>query len=102
MMPVTTPFIGVAGGISWTTAWLLCCWILLDNDKQRPVIMGSIGGVKGATKDSFQDDNPSAPLNFKPVLDPKTNPKQNRSTDTQDGKTRVVATQTKVSLMQTR
>ena len=90
MMPVTTPFIeGGTGGAS--PGLQRGCFVVgfyLDNDKQRPVIMGSIGGVKGATKDSFQDDNPSAPLNFKPVLDPKTNPKQNRSTDTQDGKTK--------------
>lgn len=88
MMPVTTPFIeGGTGGAS--PGLQRGCFVVgfyLDNDKQRPVIMGSIGGVKGATKESFQDDNPSAPLNFKPVLDPKTNPKQNRSADTQDGK----------------
>ena len=90
MMPVTTPFIeGGTGGAS--PGLQRGCFVVgfyLDNDKQRPVIMGSIGGVKGATKESFQDDNPSAPLNFKPVLDPKTNPKQNRSLETQDGKTK--------------
>jgi hypothetical protein len=88
MMPVTTPFIeGGTGGAS--PGLQRGCFVVgfyLDNDKQKPVIMGSIGGVKGATKDSFQDDNPSAPLNFKPVIDPKTNPKQNRSADTQSGK----------------
>jgi len=88
MMPVTTPFIeGGTGGAS--PGLQRGCFVVgfyLDNDKQKPVIMGSIGGVKGATKDSFQDENPSAPLNFKPVVDPKTNPKQNRSADTQSGK----------------
>ena len=88
MMPVTTPFIeGGTGGAS--PGLQRGCFVVgfyLDNDKQRPVIMGSIGGVKGATKESFQDDDPSAPLNFKPVVDPKTNPKQNRSQETQSGK----------------
>jgi len=88
MMPVTTPFIeGGSGGAS--PGLQRGCFVIgfyLDNNKQKPVIMGSVGGVKGATKESFQDDNPSAPLNFKPVLDNKTNPKQNRSVETQDGK----------------
>ena len=88
MMPVTTPFIeGGTGGAS--PGLQRGCFVVgfyLDNDKQKPIIMGSVGGVKGATKESNNDDNPSAPLNFKAVLDPKTNPKQNRSTDTPAGK----------------
>ena len=88
MMPVTTPFIeGGSGGAS--PGLERGCFVVgfyLDNDKQRPIIMGSIGGVKGSTKDSFQDTDPNAPLNFKPVVSSKVNPKQNRSADTPDGK----------------
>ena len=88
MMPVTTPFIeGGTGGAS--PGLKRGCFVVgfyLDNDKQKPIIMGSVGGVKGATKESNDDDNPSAPLNFKAVKDPNTNPKQNRSVDTPEGK----------------
>jgi len=88
MMPVTTPFIeGGTGGAS--PGLKRGCFVVgfyLDNDKQKPIIMGSVGGVKGATKESNNDDNPGAPLNFKAVVDPKVNPKQNRSVDTPEGK----------------
>jgi hypothetical protein len=88
MMPVTTPFIeGGTGGAS--PGLKRGCFVVgfyLDNDKQKPIIMGSIGGVKGATKESNDDENGSGPLNFKAVKDPKINPQQNRSTETQKGK----------------
>ena len=52
MMPVTTPFIeGGTGGAS--PGLQRGCFVVgfyLDNDKQKPIIMGSVGGVKGATK----------------------------------------------------
>lgn len=87
MMPVTTPFIeGGTGGAS--PGLKRGCFVIgfyLDNDKQKPIIMGSVGGVKGATEIINQDTG-SGPLNFKAVLDPDTNPKQDRSTDTQSGK----------------
>ena len=86
MMPVTTPFVeGGTGGAS--PGLQRGCFVVgfyLDNDKQKPIIMGSIGGVKGATKES--NDDPGGPLNFKAIKDPKVNPQQNRSTDTQSGK----------------
>lgn len=87
MMPVTAPFIeGGTGGAS--PGLQRGCFVIgfyLDNDKQKPIIMGSVGGVKGATEVVNQDTG-SGPLNFKAVLDPDTNPKQDRSTDTQSGK----------------
>jgi hypothetical protein len=87
MMPVTTPFIeGGTGGAS--PGLQRGCFVIgfyLDNDKQKPIIMGSVGGVKGATKIT-NDDPGSGPLNFTPFVDPKTNPKQHRSTENQSGK----------------
>ena len=51
MMPVTAPFI--PGNIGGASAQLIeGCWVIgfyLDNDKQKPIIMGSIGGVPNAT-----------------------------------------------------
>ena len=87
MMPVTTPFIeGGTGGAS--PGLQRGCFVVgfyLDNDKQKPIIMGSVGGVKGSTKVSNVDPG-SGPLNFTPFVDPKVNPQQNRSTETQSGK----------------
>ena len=87
MMPVTTPFIeGGTGGAS--PGLQRGCFVVgfyLDNDKQKPIIMGSVGGVKGATKVSNVDPG-SGPLNFTPFVDPKVNPQQNRSVETQSGK----------------
>ena len=51
MMPVTAPFI--PGNIGGASAQLIPgCWVIgfyLDNDKQKPIIMGSIGQVPNAT-----------------------------------------------------
>ena len=51
MMPVTAPF--MPGNIGGASAQLIPgCWVIgfyLDNDKQKPIIMGSIGQVPGAT-----------------------------------------------------
>ncbi len=51
MMPVTAPF--MPGNIGGASAQLVPgCWVIgfyLDNDKQKPIIMGSIGQVPGAT-----------------------------------------------------
>ena len=51
IMPVTAPFI--PGNIGGASAQLIPgCWVIgfyLDNDKSKPIIMGSIGQVPGAT-----------------------------------------------------
>ena len=51
MMPVNAPF--MPGNIGGASAQLVPgCWVIgfyLDNDKQKPIIMGSIGQVPGAT-----------------------------------------------------
>ena len=51
MMPVTAPF--MPGNIGGASAQLIPgCWVIgfyLDNDKTKPIIMGSIGQVPGAT-----------------------------------------------------
>ena len=88
MMPVTVPY--VEGGSSGASPGLQRgCFVVgfyLDNDKQKPIIMGSIGGVKSSTKEQNEDDTGSGPLNFKAVKSPEVNPKQDRSNDTQSGK----------------
>ena len=51
MLPVTAPF--MPGNISGASVQLIPgCWVIgfyLDNDKTKPIIMGSIGQVPGAT-----------------------------------------------------
>jgi predicted secreted protein len=57
MMPVTTPFSD--GGVTGATVDLRQGnWVVgfyLDNDRQKPIIMGSIGHTAGATKKSNVD-----------------------------------------------
>ena len=51
MMPVNVPFMpGNVGGAH--PQLIKGCWVIgfyLDNDKQKPIIMGSIGQTPGAT-----------------------------------------------------
>lgn len=86
MMPVTTPYIeGGTGGAS--PGLKRGCFVVgfyVDNDKQKPIIMGSVGGVKNATKES--NDDTGGPLNFKAVKDPEIVPQRDRSVDNQEGK----------------
>ena len=88
MMPVTTPYI--EGGTSGASPGLKRgCFVIgfyIDNDQQKPIIMGSVGGVKNATKESNEDDTGSGPLNFKAVKDPEVVPQRDRSVDNQGGK----------------
>jgi len=62
MMPVNVPFIpGNAGGAH--PQLQIGCWVVgfyLDNDKQKPLIMGSIGQTPGATK-VFVERTPDTP-----------------------------------------
>jgi hypothetical protein len=60
MMPVTTPYTdGLTTGAS--VGLEPGCWVLgfyLDNDKQKPIIMGSIGHTKYSTVVKNNDPNP--------------------------------------------
>ena len=64
MMPVTAPFI--PGNIGGASSQLVDgCWVIgfyLDNDKQKPIIMGSIGGVPNATteKNEVSENDPDS------------------------------------------
>ena len=64
MMPVTAPF--MPGNIGGASAQLIPgCWVIgfyLDNDKTKPIIMGSIGQVPGATtvKNEVSSDDPDS------------------------------------------
>ena len=64
IMPVTAPFI--PGNIGGASAQLIPgCWVIgfyLDNDKSKPIIMGSIGQVPGATtvKEEVSIDDPDS------------------------------------------
>lgn len=63
MMPVTTPYTdGLTTGAS--VGLEPGCWVLgfyLDSDKQKPIIMGSIGHTKYATIVKNDDPNPTGP-----------------------------------------
>ena len=89
MMPVTTPFSD--GGITGASVGLdQGNWVIgfyLDNDKQKPIIMGSIGHTAGSTMIENEDPNPGNPeKSFTTYTDPRVNPQQNRSVESQDGK----------------
>ena len=64
MLPVTAPF--MPGNISGASVQLIPgCWVIgfyLDNDKTKPIIMGSIGQVPGATtvKNETSDVDPNS------------------------------------------
>ena len=62
MMPVTAPF--MPGNIAGAGSQLIeGCWVVgfyIDNDKQKPIIMGSIGQTPGATK-IFYTPGPNRP-----------------------------------------
>jgi len=79
MMPVTVPFTdgGTTGG---TVNLKLGNWVVgfyLDNDKQKPIIMGSVGHTSGATlkKNVEKDPSPNSTCkSFTTFLDPSSNP----------------------------
>ena len=79
MMPVTTPFSD--GGKTGASVGLnLGNWVVgfyVDNDKQKPIIMGSIGHTAGATKleNVETDPNPGqSEKGFTTFLDSSSNP----------------------------
>ena len=90
VMPVTTPFSD--GGVTGATAELRAGnWVIgffLDNDKQRPIIMGSVGHTAGATV--VKKDDPVAggdgPRNLNTVIDSNVKPQAHYSQERQDGK----------------
>ena len=67
MMPVTAPF--MPGNIGGASAQLIPgCWVIgfyLDNDKTKPIIMGSIGQVPGATTVKNEVDENDEDSRFK-------------------------------------
>ena len=76
MMPVTTPFNdGTGAGASVNLKfgnWVVGFY--LDNDKQKPIIMGSVGHTAGATKVENVENLPEQGESFKTFLDPERNP----------------------------
>jgi hypothetical protein len=79
MMPVTTPF--TDGGVTGATVDLRQGnWVIgfyMDPDKQKPIIMGSIGHTAGATlvKNLENDPNPEGTCkSFTTYFDPNLNP----------------------------
>ena len=67
MMPVNAPF--MPGNIGGASAQLIPgCWVIgfyLDNDKTKPIIMGSIGQVPGATTVKNEVDKDDVDSRFK-------------------------------------
>ena len=89
MLPVTTPFSD--GGVTGATVELRAGnWVtgfFLDNDKQKPIIMGSIGHTAGATEVKLDEPQDSGEGKaFTTYTDPDSKPQQNRSVKNQDGK----------------
>lgn len=88
MLPVTTPFSD--GGVTGATVNLRAGnWVtgfFLDNDKQKPIIMGSIGHTAGATEvkvDLPQNDGQGLALTT--GTDPDSKSQAHRSMRNQDG-----------------
>ena len=88
MLPVTTPFSD--GGVTGASVnlklgnWVMGCF--MDSDKQKPIIMGSIGHTAGAT--TVQNDIPN-PTGTEQELTTFTStevhPQQHRGAETSDG-----------------
>ncbi len=89
VMPVTTPFSD--GGVTGATAELRAGnWVIgffLDNDRQKPIIMGSVGHTAGATvvKNTDPAGGSDGPRNFTTHTDADSTPQQNRSQDRANG-----------------
>lgn len=89
MMPVTVPF--TDGGVTGATVNLRQGnWVLgffLDNDKQKPIILGSIGHTAGATEVQNTDPNPGGKeKGFTVYSKSEIKPQVHRSVDSPDGK----------------
>jgi hypothetical protein len=88
MMPVTAPFTdGLTSGAS--IGLEIGNWVVgfyLDNDKQKPIIMGSVGHTKGATIIKNVDPNPSKNCkSFTTFISNQSNPKSDWPSTSQKG-----------------
>jgi len=88
MMPVTTPFSdGLTTGASIGLEqgnWVIGFY--LDNDKQKPIIMGSIGHTKGSTIIKKDDPSPGKTCkSFTTYVSSKANPAKDWPIDNQNG-----------------
>ncbi|AOV58517.1 baseplate hub + tail lysozyme [Synechococcus phage S-CAM3] len=87
MLPVTTPFSD--GGVTGATANLRAGnWVtgfFLDNDRQKPIIMGSIGHTAGATEVKLDQPQEGEGQAFTTYTDPDSKPQAHRSMKNQDG-----------------
>lgn len=88
MMPVTTPYTdGLTTGAS--VGLEPGCWVLgfyLDNDKQKPIIMGSIGHTKYATVVKNDDPNPTGKCkSFTTFTSKEVKPQAHYPTNAQSG-----------------
>lgn len=88
MMPVTTPYTdGLTTGAS--VGLEPGCWVLgfyLDNDKQKPIILGSIGHTKYATVTKNDDPNPAGKCkSFTTFTSPNVKPQAHYPTNAQSG-----------------
>ena len=89
MMPVTTPF--TDGGTTGASVnldqgnWVIGFYI--DNDKQKPIIMGSVGHTAGATllENVEKDPNPGGDCkSFTTFLSPQRNPYKHEPLPTEE------------------
>ncbi len=88
MMPVTTPYTdGLTTGAS--VGLEPGCWVLgfyLDNDKQKPIIMGSIGHTKYSTVVKNDDPNPTGTCkSFTTFTSKEVKPQAHYPTNAQSG-----------------
>ena len=88
MLPVTTPFSD--GGVTGATVNLRAGnWVtgfFLDNDRQKPIIMGSIGHTAGATEVKVDlPQNTGEGLGYTTGTDPESKAQAHRSMKNQDG-----------------
>jgi hypothetical protein len=88
MMPVTTPYTdGLTTGAS--VGLEPGCWVLgfyIDNDKQKPIIMGSIGHTKYSTVLKQDDPNPGGKCkSFTTYTSNDVKPQSNYPTNAQKG-----------------
>jgi uncharacterized repeat protein (TIGR01451 family) len=88
MMPVTTPYTdGLTTGAS--VGLEPGCWVLgfyLDNDKQKPIILGSIGHTKYSTVLKSDDPNPAGKCkSFTTFTSKEVKPQAHYPTNAQSG-----------------
>ncbi len=88
MMPVTTPYSdgGVTGASSNLNVGNWVIGFYLDNSKQKPVVIGSIGHVPGSTKITNEEPNPGGKCkSFTTFIPPELNPPTDLPASEQSG-----------------